>query len=201
MLESYFTKSIDTPLINDPWPHQIIEKHIEESQFKILQEDCQQLLNIKTDKLFYVLPRDFKKHNINWYDQIYEISRKLLDNVKQLVEVYPKYRWWGDHVIHSYIGVTPPKPYEFKIHYETGAKIWSSVTYVTPATNAGTKLYTENSKDAFVKAVEWKPTSTFNFCGQDNQTWHSYNSTEESNRITLNFFIKQRYKTKEYFLD
>ena len=30
MLESYFTKSIDTPLINDPWPHQIIEKHIEE---------------------------------------------------------------------------------------------------------------------------------------------------------------------------
>ena len=58
-----------------------------------------------------------------------------------------------------------------------------------------------NQLDAFVKEVEWKPNSTFNFSGQDNQTWHSYNSTEESNRITLNFFIKQRYKTKEYFLD
>ena len=56
-------------------------------------------------------------------------------------------------------------------------------------------------KDTFVKEVDWKPNSTFNFCGQDNKTWHSYNSTAESNRITLNFFIKQKYKTKEYFLD
>ena len=201
MLDDYFKKSIDTPLINDPWPHQIIEDHIEESEFKKLQDDCQKLLTIKTDELYYVLPRDFEKHGIDWYDQIYKISRKLLDNVKELVGVYPKHRWWDEHVIHSYIGVTPPRPYEFKIHYETGAKIWSSVTYITPNENAGTKLYTENSKDAFVKEVDWKPNSTFNFCGQDNKTWHSYNSTAESNRITLNFFIKQKYKTKEYFLE
>ena len=149
MLDDYFKKSIDTPLINDPWPHQIIENHIEESEFKKLQDACQKLLTIKTDELYYVLPRDFEKHGIDWYDQIYKISRKLLDNVKELVGVYPKHRWWDEHVIHSYIGVTPPRPYEFKIHYETGAKIWSSVTYITPNENAGTKLYTEKKFELF----------------------------------------------------
>ena len=36
------------------------------------------------------------------------------------------------------------------------------------------------------------PNSTMIFTGVKGKTWHSYHSTEESNRITLNFFIKDK---------
>ena len=54
------------------------------------------------------------------------------------------------------------------------------------------KMYTENKKERLVKEAQWKPNLTMIFAGIDGKTWHSYNSTEQSNRITLNLFIKRK---------
>ena len=68
-------------------------------------------------------------------------------------------------------------------------KIWSSVTYITPEENVGTKMYTEQDKNAFVKEAKWKPNNSFIFCGQQDKTWHSYESDQTQQRITLNIFL------------
>ena len=123
----------------------------------------------------------------------------IYKNAKILCDVFPEHRWFDNLCVSAYIGVTPPAPYDHIIHQETVSKIWSSVTYITPETNCGTKMYTKEDKDTLVKEAPWKPNTTMIFAGVEGKTWHSYNSTEESNRITLNFFIKNKDVTKQYF--
>ena len=41
----------------------------------------------------------------------------------------------------------------------------------------------------FIKEAVWNPNSTFIFCGQQGKTWHSYESDQTTNRITLNLFL------------
>ena len=89
-------------------------------------------------------------------------------------------------------------PWQFHIHQEGLEKIWSSVTYVTPENNVGTKMYTEQNEKALVGEAPWKPNSTFIFCGEKGKTWHSYESNENTNRITFNLFI-MRYRKKVVF--
>jgi len=50
-------------------------------------------------------------------------------------------------------------------------------------------MYAEQDEKAFVKEAEWKPNSTFIFCGQQGKTWHSYESDQTQQRITLNLFL------------
>ena len=91
--------------------------------------------------------------------------------------------------VNAHISITPPLPFKFYIHQEGLEKIWSSVTYITPEKNIGTKMYKEQRDDAFVKEAKWVPNTTFIFCGQRGKTWHSYESNQTTNRITFNFFL------------
>tara|TARA_Y100000310_G_scaffold224444_1_gene226267 strand:+ start:1904 stop:2092 length:189 start_codon:yes stop_codon:yes gene_type:complete len=59
-------------------------------------------------------------------------------------------------------------------------------------------MYTTQNKEAFVDETPWKPNSTFIFCGQEGHTWHSYESDENTNRITFNLFI-MKYRKKVVF--
>ena len=43
-----------------------------------------------------------------------------------------------------------------------------------------------------------KPNSTFIFCGEEGKTWHSYESDQNTNRITFNLFI-MKYRKKVVF--
>ena len=94
------------------------------------------------------------------------------------------------------VTVTIPEEFSKEKDSETISKIWSSVTYITPEKNCGTKMYTESVKESLVKEVDWKPNTTMIFTGIDGKTWHSYNSTEDSNRITLNLFLKRKQMVK-----
>lgn len=184
----FVSKCIDSTTINDPWSHQIIEDTLPQEEFVKLKDQC---LNIKVpkDRLVHIFPKDFTDHNIKFYDQIHDIAKIILDNAKVLCDQYPNYRWFEDLSVNAHISVTPPLPYKFYIHQEGLEKIWSSVTYITPEVNVGTKMYTEQNEKAFVKEAEWKPNSTFIFCGQQGKTWHSYESDQVEQRITLNLFL------------
>ena len=111
-----------------------------------------------------------------------------MDNIKHIHEIYPEYRKYPTLGINAHISVTPPLPYKFYIHQEGLEKTWSAVTYITPDKNIGTKMYTAQDESAFVKEAQWQPNSTFIFCGKQNTTWHSYESNQDTNRITFNPF-------------
>tara|TARA_B100001057_G_scaffold499948_1_gene612667 strand:- start:3924 stop:4529 length:606 start_codon:yes stop_codon:yes gene_type:complete len=184
----FVSKCIDSRTINDPWPHQYIEDTLPQEEFNKLKEQCRNI-NVPNDRLVHIFPKDFADHNIKFYDQIHDISKNLLDNAKELCNQYPNHRWFNDLAVNCHISVTPPLPYKFYIHMEGLEKIWSSVTYITPEINVGTKMYTHQDEKAFVKEAEWKPNNTFIFCGQQNKTWHSYESDQTQQRITLNLFL------------
>ena len=189
MIGNYFLDScLNSTVINEPWSHQIINDTLPHEDFNTLRKECERL-SVPNDKLVTIYPKDFNDYNISFYDQIHDISKSIIDNAKQLCDKYSKHRWFKDLAVNAHISVTPPLPYKFYIHQEGLEKIWSSVTYVTPENNVGTKMYTEQKEDTFVKEAEWKPNSTFIFCGQQGKTWHSYESDQTKQRITLNLFL------------
>jgi hypothetical protein len=194
----FLQKCLDSEVVLDPWPYQIIEETFSEDVFLKLKNECEEHLKIKTDELIHIHPSQFQEYGINFYDETVDICSNLFDNIKQLHEVYPGYRKYPTLGINAHISITPPLPYKFYIHQEGLEKTWSAVTYITPENNVGTKMYTAQSEDAFVKEAEWKPNSTFIFCGQQNKTWHSYESNQNTNRITFNLFI-MKHRSKKCF--
>ena len=57
-------------------------------------------------------------------------------------------------------------------------------------------MYKTNNAQSFVREADWKENTTFIFCGQAGQTWHSYESDQDCNRLTLNLFIQKTRKNK-----
>ena len=196
--DHFVSKCLDSKTIGDPWPHQYIEDTLPQDEFLKLQEQCRDI-DVPKDRLVHIFPKDFADHKIKFVNQIHDISKKLLDNAKVLCDQYPNHRWFDDLAVNCHISVTPPLPYKFYIHMEGLEKIWSSVTYITPEINVGTKMYTHQDKETFVKEAEWKPNNTFIFCGQQNKTWHSYESNQNTNRITFNLFIMKHRSTKCFY--
>ena len=186
--DHFVSKCLNSTTMNDPWPHQYIEDALPQDEFLKLQEQCRNI-NVPKDKLVAIHPYDFADHNIKFYDQLYDISQKCLSNARELCEQYPNHRWYDKLDVNCHISITPPLPYKFYIHMEGLEKIWSSVTYITPEENVGTKMYTEQDKNTFVKEAKWKPNNSFIFCGQQDKTWHSYESDQTQQRITLNIFL------------
>lgn len=189
MPADYFVnKCLNSTTIDEPWSHQIIENTLPDDDFNKLRKECEQL-DVPKDKLVVIHPEDFEKHNISFYDKIYNISKAIKENAKLLCSKYTTHRWYENLGVNAHLSITPPLPYKFYIHQEGIDKIWSSVTYITPEKNIGTKMYSAQDEKSFVKEAKWQPNSTFIFCGQAGKTWHSYESDQIEQRITLNLFL------------
>ena len=189
--KKFLDKCLNTKVISKPWHHQIIHNTLSKNVFEKLKMQCEKL-DIKRNDLVHIVPKDYKKYNIDFYDETVSICKNLLENAEILCGRYPKYRWFKNLAVNAHISITPPLPWKFYIHQESMEKIWSSVTYITPQKNVGTKMYTEEAECTFVKEAPWIPNSTFIFCGQQGKTWHSYESTEVANRITFNLFLMKK---------
>tara|TARA_B100001093_G_C26754179_1_gene982560 strand:- start:410 stop:1057 length:648 start_codon:yes stop_codon:yes gene_type:complete len=210
--EHFVNKCLSTDTGMEPWPYQEIEDSFPEDFFAKFNESCHHLLDFDGfrtgDKKntsydgpvpFHVYPKDFDKFNINLYNEVEDIAKTILPKAKDLcMKINPRHRWFSKLGVNAHISITPPLPYKFHIHQETGDKIWSAVTYVTPEKNVGTKMYTREKAESFVKEAKWKPNSTFIFCGENGKTWHSYESDQASNRITFNLFIMKPNKYTFY---
>ena len=195
----FLQKCLETQVQTDPWPYQLIENTFDNDVFEKLKQQCIERFSEKTDKLIQVFPSKFKENGIDFYDETVDVCEKLHKNLKQVHEVYPQYRKYPTMGINVHLSITPPLPYKFYIHQEGLEKTWSSVTYVAPEKNIGTKMYTAQNENTFVREAEWKPNSTFIFCGQQNKTWHSYESNQDTNRITFNMFIMKRREGKCFY--
>ena len=196
--KNFVDKCINTDVITTPWPHQIIENAWDKSVFEKLKTQCIEKLNFPTTELVQIYPKDYKEYGIDFYDETLNICESLYENIKVLCGKYPKHRWYENLGVNVHISVIPPLPWQNPIHQEGLEKIWTAVTYVSPENNVGTKFYTAQTKDAYVGEAKWKPNNTFVFCGQEGHTWHSYESNENTNRITFNTFI-MKYRKKVTF--
>lgn len=201
MAGQYFIDHVlNAPVHRTPWEHQIISNAIPDDVFARLQSQCQQFLNMDINgNLKFIFPEEFAEYDIDLYDEVRDIAQHIFDNTKRLTkDLYTKPRWYDSLTVYAHISITPPLPYKFHIHEEGLEKIWSSVTYVAPQKNVGTKMYTKNDESTFVEEAEWIPNSTFVFCGQKGVTWHSYESSESTNRITLNYFLMSDKRGKRF---
>jgi len=196
----YINKVLNSPVLSEPWQHQIIEDTLPTDVFNRLHTQCQQFLNMDIQgKLKFVFPDEFDEYGIDLYDEVRAIGLQILERAEDITKkLYHKPRWYDGLTVYAHISITPPLPYKFDIHEEGIEKIWSSVTYVTPEHNVGTKMYKTKSSDSFVDEAKWKPNSTFIFCGQQGVTWHSYESSESTNRITLNYFLMSDKRGKRF---
>ena len=196
----YIDKVLTSPIINEPWQHQIVDESLPTDVFQRLETQCEQFLNLDTEgNLKFIFPHEFNDYNINLYEEVYSIGSQILQKAENLTRgLYENPRWYGGLTVYAHISITPPLPYKFDIHEEGLEKIWSSVTYVTPTKNVGTKMYTAKDENTYVSEAEWKPNSTFIFCGQKGVTWHSYESSETTNRITLNYFLMSDKRGKRF---
>ena len=196
--QRFLKKCLETPVELDPWPHQLIDNTFDDETFSKLRQQCNDKLLKRTDKLLHIFPIHFKDYGIDFYDQTLDICDHLYKNLKHIQDIFPEHRDYPTLGVNAHISVTPPLPYKFHIHQEGLDKTWSSVTYITPSDNVGTKMYKGDEEDTFVKEAEWRPNSTFIFCGQQGKTWHSYESNQDTNRITFNLFI-MKYRSKKCF--
>ena len=187
--ERLVEKCLATEVELKPWPYQIINNTFSDEAFAKLQKDCDTNLKLETTQLHHIFPAQYKEWGIDFYDETVDICTNLLKNIKELCGVYPKHRSYMALGVNAHISITPPLPYKFHIHHEGLEKIWSSVTYITPEQNVGTKMYAGRTEDSFVSEAPWKRNSTFIFCGQQGKTWHSYESDQSEQRITLNLFL------------
>lgn len=196
----FVDKCLETEALLDPWPHQILHDTFDNKTFeKLTNVSLSKLSHIKTDKLIHIHPADYRDYGIDFYDETLDICQNIFTNLKELHEMYPTHRQYSRLGINAHISITPPLPYKFYIHQEGLEKTWSSVTYISPKQNIGTKMYTQQNENAFVKEAEWKPNSTFIFCGTQNKTWHSYESNQNTNRITFNLFIMKYRENKCFY--
>ena len=157
MIGDYFiNKCKSTTVETAPWPHQYFANTFPEDSFKKLRECCEniKIQTLKDPKFIY--PKDFKDYNIDFKEELNSISDALLENARVLCDQYPRYRWFQNLGVNAHIAFTPPLPYKFYIHQEGLEKIWSSVTYITPEKNVGTKMYKAQNEKAFIKEAVWK---------------------------------------------
>jgi len=194
----FLKKCLETQIQTDPWPYQLIQNTFDPDDFSKLRRQCEERLIEKTDQLLHIFPHEFNNYGIDFYNETLDICEHLYKNLKQIQDVFPEHREYPTLGVNAHISVTPPLPYKFHIHQEGLEKIWSAVTYITPSNNVGTKMYSGDKEEAFVKEAPWKPNSTFIFCGQQGKTWHSYESNQNTNRITFNLFI-MKYRSKKCF--
>tara|TARA_Y100000817_G_C16840620_1_gene537827 strand:- start:304 stop:924 length:621 start_codon:yes stop_codon:yes gene_type:complete len=194
--ERFVYKCLTNEVHLEPWPYQIINDTLSQPAFAKLQASCDTQLKYETSELHHIFPSQYKDWGIDFYDETVDICRNLLQNIDKLVGVYPKHRTYKKLGVNAHISLTPKLPYKFHIHQEGLEKIWSSVTYVSPEKNVGTKMYQTNMPESFVKEAEWKRNTTFIFCGHEGKTWHSYESDQDCNRLTLNLFIQKTRKNK-----
>ena len=59
-----------------------------------------------------------------------------------------------------------------------------------PEKTFGTRLYTTEMYESFVKEVEWKKNRAFLMCSQPGITWHSFHS-DNNPRMTINFYYEK----------
>jgi hypothetical protein len=185
---------INTPVLNDPWKHQIIDNFFSNDQFDKLSTAAKALELAYTGKVVSAddclsLAEVFEIIGEEVFDIILEANRSLLDNIELITTNFPNHRQFKEYISFPSFHILPPNTPWQAIHDEAEDKTVSIVVYLCPAVSIGTTLYKSNNRDSEFKEVPWRPNTGMLFCGEEGVTWHDFCS-KENPRVTLNFFLR-----------
>ena len=160
----------------NPWPHFVLDDYLPDAEFQALTDLCINAFDneYQSDYDGNVLRRhlDYDPLSFNPWRYIKYFNNRKYTHLKKFVNIVKT----EPNFIHS-------------THVEAPFKILSSVLYVSPEENNGTRLFSSGpERDNLVAEVEWKPNRMLIFAGQDNVTWHDYTSSDTP-RYTFNHFM------------
>jgi hypothetical protein len=190
-MDTFIKKIIEEPIVQFPWPHQTVLEAMDQSLFDKIKQDCEHLQNVRTSNILQIYPPFFEKYNLTFAKELQTLSQDLQMNFKKIIERYPCHRAVVSPWIETQITLIPHNRI-YPIHDERYDKILSMVVYVAPTENKGARLYSSNDENSLEVTVPWQENTSFIFCGQQGKTWHSYGNQSCDNRVSLNFFVRNR---------
>lgn len=174
-------------VINDPWPHAILDHYYDLHLFDSMVSEIQQRVTSLDAKgqlpnrlLFPITDPNFSRE----FPHTTTCIRSK--RYEELLSLFPERRQYQGLGLTGEISIMS-RGESWPIHDENERKVLSCVTYIAPTVSRGTTLYTTNKQ--LVGDVEWQPNRTLVFAGITGKTWHSYASIESSYRVTLNVFL------------
>ena len=155
-------------------------------------------------------------HDIHVFHNEIDLNNKILNasiNKDLLVRLNKKYLEKGISILKElneekislidysdFTIIKTKKNKKFPIHDDTFNKLLSGVVYLYPENNIGTFFYnTKSGKDKNV--IEWKINRAVFFSRIERETWHSYESDNANDRITLIFNLMTKEKNLKKVLD
>ena len=123
---------------------------------------------------------DYNKEIIKVYREVYE---NRFDIANTLGATLPEGKHTERGTIQGFRG-----PDKYILHLDTNQKIMTSVVYLSPEQNVGTKFY-ENSKGEGVYEDPWKVNCGYIFCRSES-SWHNYENPQNNLRWIAMYNIR-----------
>lgn len=167
-------------VLTDPWPHMVIDDYYDADVFAEITKHAKRYLrdrvDISTRKQAFPYPESPELREA--------IDTRPLD--ESFLQHFPTHRPYDQLTLFWEVNYLRG-PYVYPVHDETPRKVLSSVVYIGPKVNEGTRLYDANKQ--YVKTVEWRPNRALIFAAIDGVTWHDYTAPADSVRLTINQFL------------
>jgi hypothetical protein len=189
-LENIFNAKI----INDPWPHQIIDNFLDETVFekiKQLSEKISEIDDYDTSEIIWLNELEELDDTKSVSNDIVECADILVKNFEGISKPYNSIRQKSNLGYFNVprFGISPANIIN-EIHDEGTNKIMALIVYISPEESIGTLLYSKNDENYFSKEIQWKPNRAFLMYSIPGITWHKFNSSDKK-RITLNFYYEK----------
>jgi hypothetical protein len=179
-------------VIKEPWPHIINDDTYDESLFAEAQKELVSFIeNMEVIKDHY----NFNQENTDFQNTFPKALRMMKSKtiIKNFFPLFTPQRKFKKGAYIDYSINICKAGAKYKLHDENPRKILSTVTYLSPKSSIGTHIYDKDKN--YVKDVEWKENRTLIFAPIDNVTWHDFEATQDSHRITLNTVLMNKRQT------
>jgi len=191
---------INSPVLIEPWQHQIIKDFFRKEDFDKILLASQNLEEVYKNNLITAdnclsIAEVYDIIGEEVFDIILEANRSFLDNIESIVKNFSNYRKFNEYISFPSFHILPSNTDWQKIHDESLDKTVSIVVYLYPEQSVGTTLYKKNDRNSLSKEVNWEQNSAMLFCGQKETTWHDFCSRDNT-RVTLNFFLRTTESTE-----
>jgi hypothetical protein len=201
-VDKEMNRILDIPAIKQsqrythPWEHKIIDNFFPDDVYQQIRQLGIQMSEqvVQEEKTYPMWMNEVLRRggDPDVVDKIIDAADDVLDNINYLLEEFSQTQFSSQgYFAMPKFGISG-KDFKYPIHTESSHKVILFVVYIYPEVDVGTKLYTENNEDSFVKAVEWKENRAFmTVIDPHNKTWHNWSGNQNPSRITLNIFCEK----------
>jgi hypothetical protein len=188
---------LNTPVQTDPWEYKLIDQ--------ILDEELLEKITKEVVKISKFLDGRETDQNGVWLHKAIEygfdpdVAEMILEVNKKLLHIAPKLMEKFSSTNTSKIGYFSIPRFGYCVAGQSGGihddgefndKAMIMVIYLYPEESVGTKIYTDDDENTFVKELEWKTNRAFLFAPVKDVTWHNFHANENS-RVVLNFYYER----------